>query len=239
MNGMRYAGRGLMLALGMGGYAVAAPLAAQVGHSPAKSPYADLDYRQEWTFFSGRYDAGKDPAGVAPQPGQLYGLRYDLRLGGPAYLTARFADVQSQRTVLDPVKPLATRNLGLKPWPIYLVDLGISMNLTGFKSYHQLVPVLGAGVGVASDFKGVRDIGQYDFGTPFAFYFGAGVKWIPTGRQFQLRADVGDHFYQIRYPNTYYQSVNSVPPILTPSQAKNFWKSNTSATLGLSYLFFR
>jgi len=231
--------RGVVAALGGGLVATAVPASAQVGYRPAGSPYTDLEYRQEWTLYAGQYSAGKDPAGVAPQAGPLVGLRYDLRLGGPAYLTAKFASVLSQRTVLDPKQPPATRNVGSQSWPIYLADIGISLNLTGFKAWHHLVPVLNGGLGIAGDFKGSRDVGQYQFGTPFALSLGAGVKWVPTSSRWQLRADVDDHFYQIRYPNTYYQSEGGAAAILPPSQAKNFWKSNPSLTVGVSYLFFR
>jgi hypothetical protein len=211
---------------------------AQVGHLPTRSPYSDLEYRQEMTFFGGYYSAGVDPAGVAPRSGPLFGTRYDLRLAGPAYFTARLMGVRSERAVLDPTKAAAERNTGLQSWPIYLADIGFALNLTGFKSYHHLVPVIGAGLGVASDFKGKADVGLYKFGTPFALSFGAGLKWVPTSSPWQARLDVGEHLYQIKYPNSYYQSEIGAP-ILRASQSKNVWKGNTSITFGLSYLFFR
>lgn len=221
-----------------GALALPAALAAQVGHPPARSPYTDLEYRQEWTLYGGQFSAGKDPAGVAPQKGGMVGMRYDIRLGGPAYFSANLAQVFSERTVLDPAKAATARDLGTRANPIYLMDVGFTMHLTGFKAYHRFVPFVLGGLGVASDLK-KRDVGQYQFGTPFAFNLGAGVKWVPPGSSWQLRADVGNHFYQIRYPNTYYQTESGSAPILQPSQAKNFWKSNPSLTLGVSYLFFR
>lgn len=216
-----------------------ASAAAQVGHAPARTPYADLEYRQELTLYGGQYSAGKDPAGVAPRSGPLIGARYDLRLGGPAYLMVNLATVRSERTVLDPSKAPAARNLGSQSWPLYMADVGIALNLTGFKSYHRLVPVLSAGIGVVSDLKGSPDVGRYQFGTPFAFSLGAGVKWVPQASRFQLRADLTNHFYQLRYPNSYYQFDVGSTPVLPASQAKNLWKSNPSLTLGVSYLFFR
>ena len=88
---------------------MATPLAAQVGHVPQRSPYTDLDYRQEATIFGGYYNAGNDRVGVAPGSGPMFGVRYDLRLGGPASLTSKFAYVQGQRNVIDPRRPADTK----------------------------------------------------------------------------------------------------------------------------------
>ncbi|MFL5577363.1 MAG: hypothetical protein ACJ79S_15500 [Gemmatimonadaceae bacterium] len=208
---------------------LAAPASAQIGHTPENSPYRDLEFRQEMTLYSGYYSPSKDPAGVAPQSGPLVGLRYDIRVGGPAYLTARVARVFSERTILDPTKIPGQRTVGTESWPLYLSDVGISLNLTGPKSLHRLVPVLNGGLGIASDFR-KADKGGYQVGTQFALTFGGGVKWVPSGR-LQLRADVSDHLFQIQYPTSY-----------TASQvtgADNVWKHNATFTLGASYLFFR
>ena len=76
---------------------VAAPLAAQVGHVPQRSPYIDLEYRQEASLFGGYYNAGTDEelrtggalCDVGPtilrmlgieQPDEMTGM--DLRLSG-------------------------------------------------------------------------------------------------------------------------------------------------------------
>lgn len=209
------------------------------GHLPQASPYRDLEYKQELTVVSGYFRPSKDPAGVAPREGPLLGVRYDLHLGGPAYFTARVAGVASHRTVIDPAKAtVAERNLGSRSWPIALADVGFSLNLTGQKTFHRVVPVLEGGLGVASDLKRGADVGQYRFGTPFALSYGAGVKWVPGGRV-QLRADIASHLYQIKYPETYYVAAASLPSVVTATQAKNFWKNNLGVTFGVSYLFFR
>jgi len=68
---------------------------AQVGHLPQNSPYRDLETSQELTFFGGHYRAGKDPIGIAPSDGGMYGLRYLIHVGGPAFLMARWSHVNS------------------------------------------------------------------------------------------------------------------------------------------------
>lgn len=210
---------------------------AQVGYPPERSPYRDLEFRQELTLLTGYYAASKDPAGVAPQSGPMVGLRYDVRVGGPASLTARVARVFSERAVINPLLAAPQRDLGTQSWPLYLSDVGLTIALTGQKSLHHLVPVLGAGVGVASDFR-KEDVGGFRIGTTFAMNFGAGVRWVPGG-SFQLRADVTDHLFQISYPTTYYVPPTSGGAVLGGSQSRNVWKHNAALTLGASYLFFR
>jgi hypothetical protein len=222
--------------------AVAAPAqraAAQIGYPPTSSPYRDVEYRQELSLLAGHYNAGRDPAGVAPQDGLMLGARYEVRLGGPATFVTRFARVSSDRVTIDPTKPAATRRLPEQSWPLYLMDVGLAMNLTGQKTFHRLIPVVNAALGVASDMHGSRDVGGFKFGTTFALSYGAGVRWVPGGR-YQLRADVADYLYQLSYPNSYF-GVNATDGtrVLKLSQAQNVWTHNVALTVGVSYLFFR
>lgn len=219
--------------------AIPGPLAAQVGHVPQNSPYIDLEYKQEATLFGGYYRAGKDPVGVAPTSGPMVGLRYDLRLGGPASLTSRLSYVSSKRTVIDPRRPVEQRVVEADAaWPIYLADVGISLNLTGQRSYRRLVPFITTGLGVATDFKGGADVGAWRFGTPFALSVGGGIKWVPTGN-LQARVDVSDQLYQVKYPNSYYVTASDGTSVLALDDSKNSWTSNIGISFGLSYLFFR
>ena len=218
---------------------IAPMLGAQVGHVPQNSPYIDLEYRQELSIFGGYYNAGSDHVGVAPGSGPMYGARYELRLGGPASLTSRLMYVQSQRTVIDPRRPADTRVVQADAgWPIYLADVGISLNLTGQRSYRHIVPFVTTGLGIATDFKGGADVGAWRFGTPFALSFGGGVKWVPAGN-LQVRADISDQLYQIKYPNSYFVTASDGTSVLTLSDGKSDWTTNIGLSIGLSYMFFR
>ena len=218
---------------------MATPLAAQVGHVPQRSPYTDLEYRQEATFFGGYYNAGEDRVGVAPGSGPMFGVRYDLRLGGPASLTSKFAYVRGERTVIDPRRPADDRVVeNGAAWPVYMADVGISLNLTGQRSYRRVVPFVNGAVGVASDLKGGADVGAWKFGTPFAFSLGGGIKWVPAGN-LQARLDVFDQLYQVKYPNSYYVTASDGTAVLRTRDGKSDWTSNLGLTFGVSYLFFR
>ncbi|GAC1480575.1 MAG: hypothetical protein NVS1B4_25770 [Gemmatimonadaceae bacterium] len=214
------------------------PARGQVGYDPGASPYRDLSARQGLTVYSGQFNAGRDPAGVAVKSGPLAGVRYDLRLGGPAELTVRAARVFSTRTLLDASKPRTSRQTGTTDGRLWLTDIGLSINLTGQKSFHNFVPVIHAGLGAASDFSSKPDASGYKFGTTFALAYGAGVRWVPGGR-FQIRADMGDHMFQLAYPDSYYVPATDGTSILGRSQPQSAWKHNLALTLGATYLFFR
>ena len=217
---------------------LATPAAGQVGHPPRQSPYADLDYRQEATLFLGYYDAGQDAAGVAPQSGPMLGVRYELRLAGPALLTSKMSYVSSQRDVIDPRRPASQRVVeNDASWPLYMVDVGIAVNLTGQRSFHRLVPFANGAIGVATDFKSA-DVGAWRFGTPFAISLGGGLKWVPSGN-LQTRIDVGTQFYQIKYPSSYYNTASDGTSVLQPNESTSDWTTNFSVSIGVSYLFFR
>ena len=215
----------------------ASSAAAQVGYPPARSPYVDLLYSQEITAVFGYYVGRDDPAGVAPGNGPVIGAHYEWRAGGPAHLTAEVVRIGSSRTVFDPTKPVSTRNLGERSWPLYAVDLGLGMSLTGAKSWHELVPVVKAGLGFVSDFRR-QDVGGFRYGTRFALSWGAGVRYVPGGR-YQLRADVTNRLNSISYPDAYFRTPTGGGSPIVTGRDDAVWRNNPSFTIGLSYLFSR
>ena len=217
---------------------VATTAGAQVGHLPQNSPFRDVETRQELTFFGGHFNAGGDPAGVAPRGGPMYGLRYEIHVGGPAFLMARWSHVNSERFPVDPTKIGAAAQLGKKSVSLNLYDVNLAVNLTGEKSFHHIIPIVNFGAGVASCGCAVAS-DPYKFGTPFAFSVGGGLRYVPGGR-FQIRADWNDYLYQIKYPDKYYiVPTGATAAVVGPRQSRSFWKNNGALTVGASFLFFR
>jgi hypothetical protein len=216
---------------------VATTARAQVGHLPENSPFVDLETRQEFTFFGGQYSAGKDPLGVAPRGGPLYGLRYQIHVGGPAFLMARWSHVNTDRFAIDPAKVGAAQQLGKQNVSVNLFDVDLALNLTGQKSFHHIVPVVNVGAGIGTCSCSVKN-DPYTFGTPFAFTFGGGLKYVPGGR-FQLTVDWNDYLYQLKYPTAYYVAPTGGTAAAPSDQARSFWKNNRALTVGASLLFFR
>jgi hypothetical protein len=210
---------------------------AQVGTTPDKSPFLDLEHRHEISVFGGFFSAKKDPAKVSPQSGPMAGVMYQWRASGPVNLGMSFMSVASKRTELDPAEPLATRVVGTDNQMLYAADASLNISLTGGRSWHNLVPTVGGGLGMITNGKGA-DVGGFRFGTRFAFPWGAGVRWNPGGGSLHLRADVKDWMYTIRYPQAYYtSSVSGEPPILAGGTSASRWTNNFALTAGLSFTF--
>lgn len=207
-----------------------------VGYPPTRSPYSDLEQHQEFTFVVGQFHAHRDPAHVGPQSGLLLGGKYEWRPTGPVYLIAEVDRINSDRRLINPSKPAATRELGTISRPLYTGDLGLGLGLTGGKSWHHLVPEIAGGAGAISDFRSAPDSGGFRFGTRFAFTWGAGLKIVPGGR-WQIRGDMKNRSYTMAYPEAYFLAPAGGQPVVDAKQAKSFWTNNPSYTLGLSYLF--
>lgn len=218
--------------------ATSAGAAAQVGYPPNESPYHDLSYKQQVSLFGGWFAGAKGAAGVGPKAGPLFGVRYDLHLGGPADFVVRLARASSTRDVIDPTQPPATRAVGSRSLGLYLADVGITMALTGQKSYRRLVPVVGFGLGIASAGGATRDSSGYRFGSPFAISGTAGLRYVP-GSNVSVRLDFTDYLFQLSYPNSFLVAPTGTPPVLSLSQGTNQWTHNLALTLGVSYVFSR
>jgi hypothetical protein len=214
-----------------------APLAAQVGPQPEKSPYQDFVYHQDFSVFGGYFSGNRGSANVGPQSSPIFGVRYGLHIGGPAELSIRVGRASSMRNVIDPAKNGADRDLGTESDPICIADAGINVALTGQKSYHHFVPQFGVGVG-ASKSNSSKDVGGYSFGTGFAFNFGGGLKFVTHG-PWGARLDLTDYFWQLSYPGAYLQPPTGISPVLSASQPQNEWKQNATITFGFTYIFSR
>jgi len=219
-------------ALGLG----ARGAAAQVGYPPARSPFLDVDQTHEITPIFGYLRAKRDPARVAPQGGLLLGLQYEWRATGPLHVGVDLLAVNSTRTPLDPTRPPASRSLGNTSQPLYAVDAFASASLNGPRSWHHLMPMVTAGLGVITDGH-TADVGGFKFGTRFTLPWGAGVRWVPGSGRLQLRADVRDWMYTIVYPPSYHISNTLDAPILNTNVAPSRWTNNFAMTLGVTYSF--
>lgn len=211
-------------------------LQAQVGYPPAASPFRDLLYRQSLEAEIGYFMPRTDPAGAAPQHGPLVGFRYAVQFANPLVISARVATAFSERDVIDPAAAPAERVTGRQTSQLMLADVNIGLALTGFRSWHHLVPEVSLGGGMVADFKGA-DAGGYKFGAPFAITASGGVRWVPGGR-LQMRLDLTDRLYRISYPQTYYQTTGG-EPVLGPREANSLWTHNPSISIGVGYLLDR
>lgn len=218
--------------------AIATPAAAQVGRLPSQSPFRDIDHRQHITIFGGWFSGAEGRAGVGPQAAPAVGARYELRIGGPLHFTGRLAYVSAQRNVVDPSQIGDARQLGETTAPLAFVDAGLTLYLTGQKSIWHLVPLVSAGIGVATDLGESKDVGGFGVGTPFALSVGGGVRYVGRG-DFGLRLDVADNLFKLSYPPSYFIAPAGGTPLLGPGSEENEWKHTLVVTLGVSWIFSR
>ena len=212
-------------------------LHAQVGYVPDESPYRDYQSGQNLTLSAGWLKMRRDPAGVAPKSSVLLAARYDVSIGGPASFYVRYSAAPSERRLLVPTNPKATRQIDLLKTTTQVADLGLDLALTGKKSWHNLVPSLVGGVGIASDFA-AADTGTYRFGTRFAFTYGAGVRYIARSG-FAFRVDVTNYTWKYQYPDRYFVQASDSTAILTDSKNRSAYRGNWALMAGLAIPLFR
>lgn len=215
-------------------------LAAQlVGTRPERSPFRDVEFRQEVTTFTGWYSSSAGVAGVLPRGGPMLGLRWEALLAGPVRVYTRLGGVLSERTVINPARTRSERAIGDYSWPVFFGDLGLNADLTGRKSYRRLVPMISVGAGAVTDFVKGPDVGQFEFGTRFAATYGGGVRYVPGGR-WQFRLDAHDILHRIKYPPAYRTNfAGSSGAVLTDPDDDRGWHHNLAIQLGLTYTFRR
>jgi hypothetical protein len=225
-------------ALFAGCLALSAParLAAQdvFGHTPENSPYRDVESPSELSIYSGYLVAGLDPAKVTPRSAPIIGIRELIHLDGPAIFFARIAHSFSSRTVIDPGAPAGLRPIGTSNDGITLADLDLGINVTGDRSWHNIMPYIAAGPGVASDLGVRRDVGDYRFGTNFAVTYGGGFRWVPPGR-FSVHIDANAYMWTSHYPESYHTTAIDGTQVIPTGRNLNGWRNNGLFALGISY----
>jgi hypothetical protein len=211
----------------------AVALPAQVGTTPERSPFRDTEIRQHLVVFVGQSTGGRDIAGAAPRGGDVLGVRYDLPLGqSPMLFTSSLMRQGARRDILQPGLPIANRVGATVDQPLYFLDLGLTLLLTGNKSWRSLVPSVTGTVGFATDNKGVVDSSNFSFGNRFSVGVNLGLKYAPLRSRWAVRGDVMNRFYSVRFPASFRTAPTGVETIV-PLNSNSDWTRNTIFSLGL------
>lgn len=217
----------------------ATPLPAQVGHEPTRSPFHDLTTTQGFSLSFGRFAGNRTDAGVGAKPGLLLGVRFDTRLSGPADLWASVARIASSRAVVDPTDTVL-KVTGPIDMPLIAADLGLTLNLTGAKTWQGIAPFVGIGLGVLAPTKTVTDPGGYRASSNFSLVPTIGTRAF-LGRSLALRLDARDYYFRYEWPLSYYGGVNAngntLPSVLDASAPTKQWTHNFALSVGLTYTF--
>ena len=211
--------------------------AAQVGHLPTSSPFEDVKLGQNLSIMGGWMAMRRDPADVAPQSSLAAALRYDIAVGGPASLYVRYLIAPSERRLLQPTNPLASRVIGNPSVTTHQLDAGLDLALTGKKTWHRLIPSINGGAGVVSDFT-AADTGAYQFGTKFSFSYGLGLRYFPR-RGPMIRVDLTNFLWQYDYPDRYFVKASDTTSVLTDTRNRSAWRGARTVTVGVTLPLFR
>lgn len=216
----------------------ASPLAAQVGSPPDRSPYRDIIHPNGLLFTYGHIGGDGGSLGIGPHSGNIWGLRYDVRLSGLLAGHLGFARFSGVRDAYYPSDSIAKRRKGPFDQSVTFIGLGLQANLTGPKTWHRLAPFVdgefGAAVGstVAADTSSL-----YTFGTKLYFAPAIGTHIFVTDR-LRIRLDWRLIYWNLKYPSSFFQSPADGPaaaPIVTGSASE--WTGTSSLNAGLFYSF--
>ena len=213
-------------------------LAAQtVGSLPDKSPYLDLHDGMRFGLVAGWLATGTDAVGVGPKSAPMLGFRYDVAVGGPVYLTGSLFGLSTTRSVLDYTKSAAARNIGTQSTELVNANVAIAMSLTGRRTWRHLQPLVNLGVGVVSAPGDKADVSGFKLGTMLSFSYGFGVRYA-TGRNSELRFDLNQYWWQLKYPDLY-RSTQGGPVAIKPTGGLSSYTANTALTIAWSLRSFR
>jgi hypothetical protein len=182
----------------------ALPAAAQevVGKLPAQSVLQDLNDGQRIGVFAGWLTTGRDPVGIRAKSTALMGVRYDLLMGAPAYLSMRLYGMSSTHDVVDPNLPVARRFSGTSSARQVGADASVEVSLTGERTWHGVQPLTRLGLGFIAGVGNSFDAGAYKPGVSVVYLYGFGARF-PMGKNADFRVDANWMVYQVRYPQSF------------------------------------
>jgi hypothetical protein len=215
------------------------PVAAQVGHDPAHSPYRTLRYSQFIGVNGGLLNGNGGSLGVAPHHGPVVGLRFDFLSAGTLNLGIAVSTANLERLVVDPRKPIATAVSGPTKVRAGVGELIIQFNATGSKTWHRIAPYVAGSLGMMLAETVPTDSSGFKFRTRFLLTPGIGARVFVTDRLF-LRLEARTAFWSVSYPGTFRSppsSDPSQPPVLSAPTKE--WLANGWYSVGLSYAFSR
>ena len=209
-------------------------LPGQVGHDPAHSPYRDLRATHQITLSGGYLGGGGGVAGVGPRQGFLAGARFAISLSAPLEAWLGVHGAQLTRHLIDPAAPPESRSVGTVSQQVVIFDAGFALRITGAKTWHGLMPYVGASLGTATG-STVSDASGFSFGTPFQAGPHVGVRFYGTG-PLSLWVEGWDPIWRLRYPTGWTGGSN---PVLLPSDPIKEWVHNPTVLVGLGYILRR
>lgn len=201
------------------------------------SPYRFVDETQSAGAFIGYIWTDRGTVDLGPESGPVFGGRYSIRLSGPFTLEGEALLFPTSRAVIG-LEEVAGDTIPTQVGEADLTLLGLSgglrFNLTGPRTYRNLMPYLlfsaGAAIPLAEDTDANAELPaeeRYRFGTSFAGQVGGGLEWF-TSRRLALRSDARVLFWRLKAPDAF---------VLTQDISREEWVQNYTVSVGASYRF--
>jgi hypothetical protein len=225
--------------LALGALLLPVAAAAQVGHDPAHSPFQPIATRSGLTLVGGYLSGSGGKVGVGPSDGYLAGVRYDMRLTGPTDLTVGVTWNRLQRMVPHPSAAADAQLTGPVRQSTVIAEGGISILLTGDKTWKGLAPYLGATLGLAFGGTVPADSSGFRFKTKFLSGPHLGLRFY-AGRSVFVRVEGRLLFWQLKYPTSFFETpdIPDGTPLLDPAvTSTSEWTAHPSLQIGLGFAF--
>jgi hypothetical protein len=217
-------------------------LQAQVGYDPSHSPFRDISTRQEMGLVVGHFFGNTAKAGVGAQAANTFGVRFRTRLSGPLDLNVNATHIGSKRLFIDPTKPDSVRRVGNVDFALISFEVGLSLGITGAKTWHGLAPWVGVNLGFIAPTAPKTDPGGYKASSGFTISPAIGTALYVSPR-LSLQFEARDNTIRYEWPLAYFQPTDPstgapLPPAVLPlSERDKQLTHNFSLSVGLSYHF--
>lgn len=215
--------------------AIAQGARAQVGHDPARSPFRDITTQQGLGGFVAAFRGNRARPGVGWREGMGLGIRFHTRLSPALDFTGTLSRISTSRAVLNVTDSTQPRDGGTLDAALLGLDVALTLNLTGPKTWRRLAPYLSLGAGILAPTSTVQDRSGYKAGSNFALVPALGVRWFAS-RRLVVGAEARDFYFRYEWPRSYFVPTDGRPAVLTGSRNQQ-WTHNLAWSLGIQYNF--
>jgi hypothetical protein len=223
------------IALVLATLALPAAAAAQVGYPPEHSPYRPIASRTSLSLLGGYVAGSNGKVGVGPADGFVGGLRYEMRLTGPTDGSLTLSWGRLKRMVPHPLAAADAQLTGPVRQSVLFLTAGLSILLSGDKTWNGLAPYLGATIGVGFGGSLPADSSGFLYRAKLLTGPHVGLRVYPY-KSVVLRVEGQLLFWQLKYPTSFFTGPDGGTPILDPNvDATSEWTAHPSLLIGLGF----
>lgn len=223
-----------------------ATFAPSVAAQNVPSPYQFVERSQDLGPFVAWLSTSRGSADLGPKSGPVYGLQYAIRINDPMQFSALGGFMRAERDVIDPGAEGGPAVIDTEDFTLVTLAGRLQLNLTGARTWNNLMPYILAGLGLAFDATGQQTCTlqnlspecrldpdeRFGFNTSVMGQAGVGTAWLPSER-FGLRFTIHDNIWRIESPPGWRDPQLELPEV--PPETE--WLNNIQFTASLSYWF--